>query len=406
MIPPRAARPRVLAVHSYYQQRGGEDVIFETECALLEAHGHEVTRHVTHNDALDARGRLRAGIDAIWNRDEARRLRAVADATRPDIAQVFNTFPLLSPAIFHALDSAGVPAVLNVQNYRLFCLNALFHRDGHLCEDCFGRRLAWPGVVHGCYRDSRAGSAIVAGMLVTHRARRTWTRRVACHIVPTAFLRDKLVAGGIDAERVAIKPNLVSPDPGIGEHRGGFALFAGRLTPEKGVATLLNAWALLSDPPLLRIAGDGPLRDLVSGSTNARVEWLGPRPKEELAALMRDATVLIAPSEWYEGAPMVIAEAYATGLPVIGTALGGVGAMVMDGVTGLLTPAGDVAALAERVVWAFERSDELVTMGRNARAVYERDHAPETGYRRLRDIYDRVLVAPGGLGGTSARAHL
>lgn len=389
---------RVLMVHNYYQQPGGEDRVFESEADLLESYGHHVVRYTVHNDAVDTIGPLRAAARAVWSRPAQRALRALVTETRPDIAHFHNTFPLVSPAGYVTVRSTGVPVVQTIHNYRWLCPSALFYRDGHVCEDCLDKRVAWPGIVHACYRESRAATATVAAMQTVHRLRRTLTADVDVFVTLTDFMRDKLIEGGFPAKKIVVKPNAVSPDPGIGTHMGGFALFAGRLTHEKGIPTLLDAWRQLPDPPPLRIAGDGPLADMVArrAEESPAITWLGRQPKEAIDALMRDAKLIIVPSEWYEGAPMVIGEAFAAGAVVLGSDIGGIASMIEHQRTGLLFQPGDSANLAHWVTWAMAHHEEVASIGHAARHEFETRYTPERNYAQLMAVYERAGVAERG----------
>jgi glycosyltransferase involved in cell wall biosynthesis len=201
---------------------------------------------------------------------------------------VQNFFPLISPAVYYAARAEGVPVVQTLRNYRLLCSNGLFFRDGHVCEDCLGKTLPWPGVIHACYRESRAGTVPVAAMISIHRALRTWTRMVDVYIALTEFARQKFPEGGLPAKRIVTKPNFVHPDPGPGEGQGGYAMFVGRLSSEKGVGTLLEAWERLGGRIPLKVVGDGPLasRMIEASRKPLGIEWLGRRPLEEVYARM------------------------------------------------------------------------------------------------------------------------
>jgi glycosyltransferase involved in cell wall biosynthesis len=320
---------KVLLVHNRYQQPGGEDQVFESEAELLTSYGHRVIRYTAHNDAVRSRKKLRLAIATTWSWTSYRAMRVVLERERPQIVHVHNTLPLLSPAVYYAAAAAGVPVVQTVHNYRLVCPKALLLRSGRPCEDCVGKRLPWPGVVHRCYRDSRSATGAVAMMLGVHWLLGTWTRRVSHYIALTHFMRRKLIEGGFPAARIVVKPNFVTPDPGMGAHDGRYVLFVGRLAPEKGLRTLLRAWVHVGDRIPLKIAGSGPLESLVNDSPLG-VEWLGPVRRPEILMLMQHASALVVPSDWYEGFPAIIAEAFATGLPVVASRLGALAEIVED----------------------------------------------------------------------------
>jgi glycosyltransferase involved in cell wall biosynthesis len=322
----------------------------------------------------------------IWNSASYRRLRALFRTESPDVAHFHNTFPLLSPAAYYAARAEGVAVVQTLHNFRLVCANAMLYRDGHHCHDCIDRALPFGAVVHACYRGSRAASAVAAGMLVTHRALGTWRRAVTKYVALTAFARDTFIAGGLPADRIAIKPNTLADDPGVGTHQGGYALYVGRLSVEKGVDQLLNAWRLLPTPFKLVVAGSGPLerspwRDL------PHVTWLGQQPQERVLELMRDASFLVFPSRLYEGCPVTLVQAFATGLPVVASRHGSIGEIVADGATGWHVQPGDLSSIVTAVERAIANQGERERRGAQARAEFVAKYTAEANYRTLMAIY-------------------
>jgi glycosyltransferase involved in cell wall biosynthesis len=384
---------KVLAVHNRYQQPGGEDQVFLAETALLESYGHRVVRYSTHNDRVEGMNRLALAGSTLWNSSTYQELRALIRQERPHVAHFHNTFPLISPAAYYAAKAEGVPVVQTLHNYRLLCPNALFFRDGRVCEDCMGKVIPWPGVVHKCYRGSRAASGLVAAMLTTHRVLRTWTRMVDVYVALTEFARRKFVEGGLPAGRIMVKPNFVYPNPGPGEGRGGYALFVGRLSPEKGVGTLLAAWERLDRWIPLKVVGDGPLTEQVVEAANRHpyVKYLGYRPAEEVYALMKEASMLVFPSEWYETFGRVVAEAFATATPVIAADIGVVAELVEPGHTGLRFRPGDPEDLAAQVGWFLSHPEEHARMRREARAEFEAKYTAEKNHQMLMEIYESAL---------------
>jgi glycosyltransferase involved in cell wall biosynthesis len=380
---------RILLVHNRYQQPGGEDAVFRSEGALLRSQGHEVVEFVENNAWLNRVNPLEAAVNTIWSCKTWRRIRALMQESKSDVAHFHNTFPIVSPAAYYACEEAGVPVVQTLHNYRLLCPNAVFFRYGYVCEDCLGKLVPWPGVLHRCYRGSRAATGAVATMLVVHRLLRTWQQKVDVFIALTEFARQKFIQGGLPADRIVVKPNFVHPDPGLGTHEGGYALFAGRLSPEKGVRTLLAAWERLGVGIPLKIVGDGPLARQVAetANRNPRVEWLGSQPLERVYSLMGGAAVILVPSLWYEGFPRVIVEAYAKGTPVIASDLGALAELVEDGRTGLRFRPGNPEDLAAKVEWAWTHPRQLAEMGQEARREYELKYTAERNYEQLMEIY-------------------
>ena len=386
---------RVLIAHNEYLIRGGEEESSAAEIDLLRQHGHEVDLYQEHNERVGALSKLRVALKTVWSSESYHILRQRLRKRRYDLVHVQNFFPLISPSIYYAARAEGVPVVQSLRNYRLVCPNAALFRDGRVCEDCLGRTMPWPAVVHGCYRDSRVASAPVALMSGAHRYLRTWQRMVAVYIALTRFSREKLIEGGLPADRIVVKPNFVEGAARPGAGAGGYALFVGRLSPEKGLATLLEAWRQLGGALPLKIVGEGPLAPSVEAAAagNRSIEWLGRRPLAEVYELMGEARFLVLPSEWYEPFGRVAIEAFARGTPVIAAALGGMAEMVDDGRTGRLYPAGDAAALAERVRWALAQPDRLAPMRAAALAEFEAKYTPDRNYRQLMAIYHRALKA-------------
>ena len=380
----------VLLVHEHYQWPGGEDQVFAAERGLLEDRGYRVLRYVDHNDRIKDMSSLRLMCDTIWSRKAYRELRKLIRKEKPQVVHFHNTFPLISPAAYYAVKAEGVPVIQTLHNYRLLCPNAYFFRDGHVCEDCFGKTLPLPGVLHSCYRDSRAASGTVAAMLTAHRAMQTWSKMVDTYIALTQFARQKFIQGGLPAEKVAVKPHFLRPDPGLGEGRGGYALFVGRLSPEKGVETLLSAWEYIGTKLCLKIVGDGFLASRVCevARRDSGVEWLGQQPLEEVYRLMRGAHFLVFPSELYETFGRVAIEAFATGTPVIASRIGAVAELVDHHRTGLHFRPGDPKDLAARVEWALSHPAELARMRREARVEFETKYSAECNYQMLRRIYE------------------
>ncbi len=390
---------KILLCHTYYTQRGGEDQSFEDERALLVDGGHEVVEYVRRNEAMNDMGAVAAAATTLWNRRAAAEVAELVRRKRPDVVHCTNTFPLLSPAVCHAAQRGGAAVVQALRNYRLLCAGATLMRDGRPCEDCVGRIVPWPAIVHRCYHDSTAASAAVVAMQMVHRAMGTWRHKVDAFFTLTEFARSKFVAAGLPAERVHVKHNSVHPDPGAGDGTGGYFAFAGRLSPEKGVTTLLKAWRRNATLPPLKIVGDGPLAGDVAAAaaSDSRIEWLGRRPERDVHRVFGAATAVIVPSVWYETFGRTIAEAFAGGTPVIASRLGAMAELVDDGRTGWLFAPGDAGDLARAVAACRDFSGErLAAMRSAARHEYERHFTAAQNYRRLIEIYETAIEAARG----------
>ena len=389
---------KILAVHNSYQKPGGEDQVFAQEAELLRSHGHEVLLYQASNDQVKGVNPLVLLGNTVWNRSIHQDLRDWLRRERPDIMHVHNTFPVISPAAYYAANEEGVPVVQTLHNYRMLCPAATFFRDGHVCEECLSKTVPWPSVLHGCYRGSRTATAAAAAMLATHNYKKTWSNAVSAYIALTDFARDKFIQGGFPAEKIFVKPNYLQTDPeiggGVSEGKGNYAFFVGRLTPEKGISTLLEAWRHIGMDLPLQIAGDGPMAAEVEKASAEleNVSWLKWLPRAEILQRMKDASVLILPSTWYEGFPMIIAEAFAVGLPVIASNLGSMASIVDHQRTGLHFQPGDAADLVAKVGWFLTHPSVASRMRRNAREEYETRYTAETNYRQMIEIYNRVLA--------------
>jgi glycosyltransferase involved in cell wall biosynthesis len=347
-----------------------------------------------------------AAIGTVYSWGSKKRFLERIKSFHPDIVHVFNFFPLLSPSIHYACWDAGVPVIQKISNFRLICPGGLLLRETRACHDCVGKVIAWPGLRHACYRESRTASAVVVAMLAAHRLMKTWERVVDAFIARTNFSRGKLIEGGIPANRIAIVPSF-APDPGTpGDGSGRYILFAGRLAPEKGVTTLLAAWERLKNLNVtLKIAGDGPLREAVArGADKGRFEYLGVLSRQEIQSLLLRASALVYPSDCYENFPLSIVEAFACGVPVIASGIGAMAEIIEHGRTGLHFQAGNSEALADAIQWAATHPGETTRMGREARAEYLQKYTPERNYQLLIDLYRRAISGrhDGTLAGASS----
>jgi glycosyltransferase involved in cell wall biosynthesis len=382
----------VLVVHNRYREAGGEDRVVDLETTLLNRHGHKVVPYVLDNSAIDGINPLVLAGRTVWNHCAYREVGQLIAHEQIDVVHVHNTLPLASPSVYHAGSAAGIPVVHTLHNYRLLCPNGVLVRDGSRCVSCVGAA-PLPAVWHACYRGSRAATSAVAGMLLVHRILGTWDRKVAAYIAPTEFVRRMFVAGGIPRARLHVKPHFIDPDPGIGAGRGGYALYVGRLSSEKGVGTLLAAWERVQQRVPLKIVGDGPLATAVAAAA-ARLEgitYLGRRDRRDVQALMAEASLLVCPSIFFETFGQVVIEAFAAGTPVLTTDGGAAAELVSPG-TGVLVRAGDAADLARTIDRLFSDDTALTFMRPAARAAYEARFTAAANYRQLMAIYRQARL--------------
>lgn len=388
---------KVLLCHNYYRSTApsGEDSVFRNERDLLQRRGTETVIFEKHNNDIDESTfpqRVNLALNGAWSKPVYHELKALIKKTRPDIAHFHNTFPLITPSAYAACQDSGIPVIQTLHNYRMICPGALLQRAGRPCEDCVGRSVL-PALRHRCYRDSITATAAIVWMLEFNRWKNSYRTLVDRYIALTPFAAGRLVAGGLPAERVGIKPNFLPHVPMPGTGGGGYAVYTGRLSQEKGIETLVRAWRDVRGLSL-KILGDGPLRDrLIEAAKQAPedIEFLGYCSQDRVLEIVGRAELQIVPSEWYEGMPMVVLEAYALGTPVVAARIGSLEALVENGRTGIKFSVGDANDLAEKVNTLWKDKSILSNMRHAARAVFEEQYMEESNYNSLVGIYNNVL---------------
>lgn len=391
---------RVLLVHNFYgfSAPSGENTAYCGERELLRAAGCEVEEFVRHSDELRSRGvsgMLHGAAVTAWNPTAAKALRRRVAAVRPDVVHVHNTFPLISPAIFHALRDADAAVVMTTHNYRIACASAMLSRDGQPCTLCVDAGSVWPALRHRCYRHSLAATLPLAASLALHRRLGTWRRHVDAFIALTGFQKELLVRAGLPGERIHVKPNVFGGEAAIAPWHGRRprVAFVGRLSPEKGLETLLDAWrAWGTEAPGLDVVGAGPGMDAARAYVDrhglaSRITLHGALPPERTLEIVAASCLLVVPSRVFEGYPMVIAEAFAHAVPVAASDIGSLRSIVTPGDNGLHFPAGDAAALLTTVRGAWREPGLLESLAGGARRTYERSLAPQANLEVLRSTY-------------------
>jgi len=392
----------ILVLHNRYQYAGGEDSSTVAEINILSEFGHQVTLFEKHNNDIKEYStveKVNLFFKTAWNPQEYSKARSRLQEIQPDLLHVQNFFPLFSPSIHFAAKSLNIPTIQHLRNFRLGCLNSYLFRNGKICEACVGQN-PWRGVIHRCYRNSIPGSLAVWNMLSYNRWRKTWEREVDAFITPSQFAANKLIEIGIPADRLYIKPN-VTPDPLADQTIPSFPqqptfLFIGRLSPEKGVMTLLKAWEKLAEPQWqLKIVGDGQqqevLEQFVQEKALTNIDFLGYQPKAQVIEQIKQATAIVVPSQWYETFGRVVIEAFACGRPVLISNLGALAELVQDQETGFLITHNSVEQWVDSIRWSGNHPLELEKMGKKARMVYQRNYTPEVNYKQMMSIYQRIL---------------
>lgn len=381
---------KVLFIHNKYQIRGGEDKVFEQECLMLKNYGHEIKVLLVDNDTISSvTQKILAAFRVTWSNWGLELVEQELKYFKPDIVHVHNFFPLLSPSIFSVFNRLNIPCVMTLHNYRIICPTATLVVNGKVNEHSLSRSSYWL-VPKKFYKNSFIGSLFLARMVEYHKKKGTWKNNVDKFIALTDFARNKFIESGIPQNKIVVKPNFVQQtcdDGTICERKG--ALFVGRISPEKGVMTLLHSWKNIDYP--LTIAGGGVTNEMKKLSSK-NVSFLGNVHPEEISKLMRKASFLVMPSEWYEGFPMVLVEAYFNKLPVIASDIGSLSELVLDDVTGYKFIPGDAKSLRQVVNMIIENPDIATTMGNNAFERANKLYNMSENYKTLLNIYNALVA--------------
>jgi glycosyltransferase involved in cell wall biosynthesis len=404
----------VLQVNKFHYLKGGAERYYLDVGRLLESGGERVAHlamqhpenlaagpddvfvsEVDYRSVMSLPSKVRQGLRSIYNVEASRAAHGIARRLRPAIAHLHNIYHQLTPSVVRALDAEGVPIVQTLHDYKLVCPAYLLITNGEICERCRGGRY-YQTVIHRCLLDSRAASA--AGMFEAYLHR--WIRsyeKVRLFICPSRFLLEKLASFGVDRGRLVDLPYFLPIDRYVpAAETDGYYVYAGRLSREKGVATLLEAHAHLPQGarPALRILGDGPIRpalearSLALGLTDVTFE--GYQPPARLHEIVARARFVVVPSEWYENYPYAILEAFALARPVVGTRIGGIPELVRDGETGVTAPAFDPVGLAAGIGILISDPPKADEMGKAARSWVGANLAPAKHLERLVALYERA----------------
>ncbi|WP_430451618.1 glycosyltransferase [Rhodopirellula europaea] len=360
---------------------------------MLESFGHDVTRFTRMNDSLSDAGALANARKTIWNHGIADEIRQVVKSKQIDLVHFHNTFPAMSPAVIKSAHDAGAATVLTLHNSRILCPKAVCFRDGQPCTDCISKSFAMPAIRNACFHDSRLAAGVVAIQNWLHRTRKTYLRSLNLAIAPSEFVKKRYVDSGHPMPPIVVKPHFVESGLPFGQGDGGYALFVGRLSEEKGLKVLLDAWDRLTQPIPLKIIGDGPLQHLLNVSRD-NVEYLGRLDQDDVYKTMADAAMLILPSHCAESFGRVVVEAFACGTPVVCANQGGQAELVHPGV-GALFESGNASELASVVDRFVENAEETIAMRDAARSEFVAKYSDEINHAQLLDIYCQALTLRG-----------
>jgi len=390
---------RILFVHNYYGSSApsGENRVFKAEVKMLKEHGHEVQCFTRHSDEIRDKGIMglvKGALSTPWNPFASHKLKGVLKLFKPDVVHVHNTFPLISPAIFHTIGNLA-SCVLTLHNYRIFCPAALPFRDGHICTECIDRKSVWPSLQHACYRGSRLATLPLAISVALHRMLGTWTDHVDAFIILSDFQRKVVINAGLPESLLHLKPNFYPGIPSVvpWNQRGSYIVYVGRLTPEKGVKTLIRAWQLWGkNAPELHIIGDGELRsELEKMAKDLPIKFLGQMDSSSTHSEIAHSQLLVLPSECFEGSPMAVIEAYAFGTPVAVSDIGPLPSLIRNGECGLTFQFSNPSSLFEEIQSTWDKKQILEEFGRCARNEFDTYYTEDANYTKLLDIYNKAI---------------
>lgn len=385
------AAMRLCVVHNEYGKFSGEEAVVQGQISLLEKKGHQVCRFVRSSAELETMpfGHIRAFFSGIYNPFSKRAFRRFLATEKPDLVHFHNLYPLISPAVLDVCAEIGMPTVMTVHNYRLVCPNGLFMSSGEVCERCAKGGEFW------CLLRNCEGSYLKSlGYSIRNimaRLRGSFSKNISIFMVLNSFQKLRLEDAGFGADKIFVVPNMCndlkeySPPLNVGR----YVAYAGRLSAEKGIASIVDASHLCSSIPF-KVAGSGPF-DLSSITDTSNFEMLGFLEKDRLDGFYKDSRFLVFPSIWYETFGLTIVEAMLHGKPVIASRIGGVPEIVEDGVTGLLFEPGNAEDLAEKIRYLWARPDLCRKMGEAGREKALREYSPEMYYDRLMKVYDKAI---------------
>lgn len=402
---------KIILVNNYYYLRGGSERVFFEEMEMLRANGHEVIPFSRHyNKNIDSKyseyfssdfsyekgfflNRIAGGVKLVYSIESRKKFCRLLDDTKPDIIHAHNIYGRLTSAVLDAARAKNVPVVMTLHDYKLICPSYSMLLNGRPCECCKGGRF-YNCMLTRCHKGKLSASTIYTIESYFNKLFKKYNH-IKYFICPSNFLLNKHLEAGIPVEKLIHLPNFIKLDSFEPKYENSdYMLYAGRLSKEKGIMTSLKAVNGLE--VLLRIVGDGPMRseyeNFVSEKRIKNVEFIGYKTGEELRELFRNAAFIVFPSECYENAPMTILEAFAYGKPVIGSNIGGIPEMVIDGETGLLFEPGNHIQLRERIEYLLSNPNKIIEIGRNARQKVEKEYNEKLHYQRLMAVYKRACL--------------
>lgn len=378
---------KILVLHNKYQISGGEDTVVQNEVELLRRNGHQV--ELVYFDNSEIKGllnTLKAAVEVLYSFSASARLKPIISSFKPDVIHVHNFFPKLSPSVFYLAQKMQIPIVQTIHNFRMICPSAILMHEEKIFESSLHQRFAFTAVAKKVYRGSYLQTFVLALHNFVHNQIGTWKSKVDGLIFLTDFAKEKFLSSKLrlNNENLFIKPNFVE-DQGFNYQRETHFLFVGRLSTEKGIDLLLEAFS--QSPHQLKIIGTGPLENMVreASDKHTNIEFLGKQPHDAVIEYMKNCRALVFPSIWYEGMPMTIIEAFSTGCPVIASDLGAMKNLISHEYNGVKFEVNDTQALINSLDSVTEHMPE------NARNTFLENYNSEKNYSELIAIYTEVI---------------
>lgn len=387
---------KVLIAHNHYQISGGEDTVVNSEMEMLKDNGHEVILYTRHNDEIKKLNkvlRVLLFFSYIFSITTFLEVRKIIKENSINIVHVHNTFPLISPSVYYAAFSLGIPVVQTIHNFRLLCPGATFTRNNSICEDCVNKGLR-QALRHKCYRDSFSQTLAAVLILWIHRFLGTY-KRITAYITLTNFNKNKLLKLTEDDKRIFVKPNFVKQqiEKINTENYKDYFIYIGRIDKLKGINLLINSWTKIRNDKLY-IIGDGPEKDNIMKLIHARklsnIKLFGFMDRKQALEIVGKAKAIIVPSQWYEGFPMTIVEAYSMGVPVIGGDIGNLSYVIKDNVNGLIFKYNDSEELINAVKKLETKKEFIINLRKGAFKTYKDNYTEDKNYNLLYGIYDNL----------------
>jgi glycosyltransferase involved in cell wall biosynthesis len=384
----------ILAVHNKYMTPGGEDKSHVIEKEMLQHLGFEVFEYLQDNRKVSKIGKTRTAFRSIWSTKTYKDVTKIIEENDIDIVVIQNFFPLISPSIYYAAKKFDVHVIQYLRNFRLLCPSADFYRNGDVCEECLGKTFQYPAIKYGCYKNSRLGSSSISIMNYVHKVAGTWENKVSLYLALTEFGMEKFIEGGLPKDKILTKPNFLHPDPGVGTHHKNQAVCIGRLSEEKGIRTLINAWNKLEEPINLVILGNGPLESLIlkAQEKDKRIIYKGNVSTKEVYNTLKESLFMVFTSECYEGMPRTLIEAFATGTPVISSDIGSMSSMIEHATNGLHFQPGNVVDLVNTIHKLLQDEQLRKRLSVNSRNDYLKKYTREANKLYYEQIFKKLQI--------------